>query len=194
MTADIKKMNPYKIDIGAVFTDKPKDHKKLKASEFKPLERELVFDIDMTDYDEIRTCCSGAAICKKCWFFMNTAVKVVDVALREDFGFQNLLWASKNPHCHDDGSALLKLSSRGPPEAAPPSRCPYLLADLRSTLMTSALSGLLRSSWCSLLDLRQASKQTDQRRADCCRRVPEHHCRRRPSKEGRAPIAGVPRN
>ena len=77
MTADIKKMNPYKIDIGAVFTDKPKDHKKLKASEFKPLERELVFDIDMTDYDEIRTCCSGAAICKKCWFFMNTAVLMV---------------------------------------------------------------------------------------------------------------------
>ena len=57
MTEDIKKMNPYKIDIGAVFTGKPKDHKKIKASEFKPLERELVFDIDMTDYDEIRTCC-----------------------------------------------------------------------------------------------------------------------------------------
>ena len=122
MTADIKKMNPYKIDIGAVFTDKPKDHKKLKASEFKPLERELVFDIDMTDYDEIRTCCSGAAICKKCWFFMNTAVKVVDVALREDFGFQNLLWASKTPLPRRPRItyAVLPRSSRGssPPRAA----------------------------------------------------------------------------
>ena len=62
MTDDIKKMNPYKIDIGAVFTGKPKDHKKIKASEFKPLERELVFDIDMTDYDEIRTCCRWALL------------------------------------------------------------------------------------------------------------------------------------
>jgi hypothetical protein len=41
-STDIKKMCPYKIDLGAVFTDKPKDHKKVKASEFKTVERELV--------------------------------------------------------------------------------------------------------------------------------------------------------
>eukprot|EP00037_Helgoeca_nana_P014951 m.140414 g.140414 ORF g.140414 m.140414 type:complete len:454 (-) comp22797_c0_seq1:158-1519(-) len=102
MTADIKKMNPYKIDIGAVFSAKPKDHKKIKASEFRPLEKELVFDIDMTDYDDIRPCCSGAAICKRCWPFMNCAIKVVDTALREDFGFEQLLWVysgRRGVHC-----------------------------------------------------------------------------------------------
>ncbi len=60
----------------------PKDHHTVKAEAFKPVERELIFDIDMTDYDDVRTCCSGAKICPRCWSFMNMAVKVVDTALR----------------------------------------------------------------------------------------------------------------
>jgi len=116
MEDDIKKMNPYKIDIGAIFTDKPKDHKKIKAAEFKPHQRELVFDIDMTDYDEIRTCCSGAAICERCWPFMNVALKIVDQALREDFGFENLLWVysgRRGIHCWVSDVRARKLTNDG---------------------------------------------------------------------------------
>ena len=54
--------------------------------------RELVFDIDMTDYDPIRTCCSNAEICKRCWAFIAAAVQVLDSAIRYEFGYEKLLW------------------------------------------------------------------------------------------------------
>ena len=115
------------MDLGAVYNLKPKDHKKIKSSDFIAQERELVFDIDMTDYDDLRTCCSGAAICGKCWPFMTYAIKVVDAALQgillcslspfitsffffliyhlvlaDDFGFRHLLWVysgRRGVHC-----------------------------------------------------------------------------------------------
>ena len=42
---------------------------------FQPVERELVFDIDLTDYDDVRTCGREGHICAACWPLMAVAVQ-----------------------------------------------------------------------------------------------------------------------
>ncbi|EFY99623.1 eukaryotic-type DNA primase [Metarhizium robertsii] len=90
---DVLRLMPSRFEIGPVYSTNPRDRKMLRnSSAFKPLAKELCFDIDLTDYDDIRTCCDKANICNKCWKFMTMAIKVVDVALREDFGFKHIMW------------------------------------------------------------------------------------------------------
>lgn len=90
---DVLRLMPSRFEIGPVYSTNPRDRKTLRnSSAFKPLAKELCFDIDLTDYDDIRTCCDKANICHKCWRFMTMAIKVVDVALREDFGFKHIMW------------------------------------------------------------------------------------------------------
>ena len=70
----------------------PRDKKTVRPSAFTPQKRELVFDIDMTDYDGVRTCCSAADICSRCWGFIAAAVQVLHSSLVDQFGFRHLLW------------------------------------------------------------------------------------------------------
>ena len=115
LMAAIQKRRPVKIDIGAVFNYPPKDNKSLPAGKLQTQERELVFDIDLTDYDDVRNCgCSGAKICGKCWKFMGMAIKVMDEGLRKDFGFKNLAWfysGRRGVHCWVCDESARKLSN-----------------------------------------------------------------------------------
>lgn len=101
----IKEKCPFKIDIGAVYSVEPakrEAYSQAGDNGFKPVERELIFDIDMSDYDDVRFCCSGANVCPKCWPLMTVAIKVIDTALRDDFGFNHILWVysgRRGVHC-----------------------------------------------------------------------------------------------
>ncbi|CDK26146.1 unnamed protein product [Kuraishia capsulata CBS 1993] len=99
----IVKASPSRFEVGAIYNENLKNKiKGQKSANLKPVEKELNFDIDLTDYDDIRTCCAKTDICLKCWKFINLAVNIMDVTLREDFGFENLIWVfsgRRGVHC-----------------------------------------------------------------------------------------------
>jgi DNA primase catalytic subunit len=105
----IQKRCPIKIDIGALFSHPPTQKHTLASSSgsttstFQPLERELVFDIDLTDYDDVRNCgCQNANICSICWKYMYMAMNCITTSLREDFDFQHMQWfysGRRGIHC-----------------------------------------------------------------------------------------------
>lgn len=105
LESSIKEKCPFKIDIGPVYSVNPaKRHAYAQTGDnvFTPVERELIFDVDITDYDDVRFCCSGADICLDCWPLMTVAIKVIDTALRDDFGFNHILWVysgRRGVHC-----------------------------------------------------------------------------------------------
>nr|CDJ92872.1 DNA primase domain containing protein [Haemonchus contortus] len=111
---ELCKISPHKLDIGAVYSHKPKENK--KHTDFKALERELVFDIDLTDYDNVRKCCNEAKVCAKCWRFISLAVQVLDKLLEDHFGFKARMWVfsgRRGVHCWVADEKARKLTNAG---------------------------------------------------------------------------------
>jgi len=98
----VLRRRPIKIDIGAVYSFPPGDKKARPSGSLRPVGRELVFDIDLTDYDVVRTCCTGADICHRCWRYMAWAMDIIGAGLSIDFGFRRLQWfysGRRGVHC-----------------------------------------------------------------------------------------------
>lgn len=89
---DLVQVVPFRFEIGAVYRINPRDRKTVRKDLVKPVSKEFVIDIDLTDYNDVRTCCDEAKICNKCWGFITVSIKVLDKALREDFGFEDIMW------------------------------------------------------------------------------------------------------
>mmetsp|Transcript_44677 Transcript_44677/g.104091 ORF Transcript_44677/g.104091 Transcript_44677/m.104091 type:complete len:467 (+) Transcript_44677:31-1431(+) len=112
--AKVLERQPVRMEIGAVYSHAPSKHNLVPKDAYKPLERELVFDIDMDDYDDIRSCCSGAKLCLKCWTFMKAAIEILRRTLREDFGFDHLVFVysgRRGVHCWVCDAAARKLNN-----------------------------------------------------------------------------------
>jgi len=78
----IFQITPKKIDLGPFHDIKP-----TKLNGAIPIAKELVFDIDLTDYP--RTCCQDKNICEECYEKIKCAVKLLNYSLKHEFGFKN---------------------------------------------------------------------------------------------------------
>ncbi|KNZ55462.1 putative DNA primase, eukaryotic-type, small subunit [Puccinia sorghi] len=97
---DMIRLNPTRFEIGAIYSGAPKDRKTIPKAGFKPVERELVLDIDLTDYDD-------------CWKLVAVAVELLDETLRKDFGYKHLLWVysgRRGAHCWVSDPDAMRLS------------------------------------------------------------------------------------
>ncbi|KAJ1475771.1 hypothetical protein T484DRAFT_1633476, partial [Baffinella frigidus] len=121
LKADMMKKIPHKIDMGAVYSSEPKSKAMISKEAFQEISREFVLDIDLTDYQDgtIVTNCIDPSDPQftKSWRFMAIACKVLDKALREDFGFKHLLWVfsgRRGIHCWvcDDRARHMNNSTR----------------------------------------------------------------------------------
>ena len=80
--------------IGAVYDEPPSRENPIHKLEW--IGHELVFDIDLNDYDAVRkyVCdCTGAGqVCIRCWQLINVSIIMIDETLRQDFGMNDIVW------------------------------------------------------------------------------------------------------
>lgn len=105
-----------KVDVGAVYYAPPaaieaiREGRKLADMVAR---RELVFDVDLNDYRDVRFCCgSTATCCTACWPLAHAAAVLLDALLRADLQCTKVAWffsGRRGLHCWvcDEKCALL---------------------------------------------------------------------------------------
>ncbi|MDH5404350.1 MAG: DNA primase catalytic subunit PriS [Candidatus Heimdallarchaeota archaeon] len=93
--------------IGSVYKDRllqgNRENKPITIHNSEWMGRELLFDLDMDDYQNVRTCdCQGRNVCEICWTLMQDAAEIITDTLEVDFGFKELIWVytgGRGYHC-----------------------------------------------------------------------------------------------
>lgn len=97
---------PKKIDVGGVYVHRPAS----VTSNNYCMIKELVFDIDLTDYK--RHCCKDKDMCNLCFPLIKCAVDVLHRILTDDFGFRSILFVfsgGRGVHCWVSDSVAMAL-------------------------------------------------------------------------------------
>lgn len=90
LVAYLADVGPKSAYVGAMFEPPPSPG--VSITKLRWLGRELVFDLDLTDYDDVRTCGKGKEhVCPKCWRIAQDAITFVVETLEEDFGFEKIV-------------------------------------------------------------------------------------------------------
>ncbi len=98
----LKENGPAGVYVGAVYSLTPS--KETPIADLSWVEREFIFDLDLTDFDSIRTCgCKGKkTYCASCWTLIDDAMYFISETLEEDFGVQDYQWVfsgRRGVHC-----------------------------------------------------------------------------------------------
>ncbi len=77
--------------VGAVYDKPPSKNNPIQKIKWQS--REFIYDIDIDEYDLVRTCgCHGDVYCKDCWSLVQEAALFIDETMKEDFGFKEVIW------------------------------------------------------------------------------------------------------
>ena len=76
---------PPRIEVGAIHVNND-----TRNSPFK--DKEFCIDIDMDEYDAIRSCCQGKRVCRNCWGYIISASYITKHFLQHMYGVDNALW------------------------------------------------------------------------------------------------------
>ena len=101
--------------VGAVYSESPSKQQSIQKLQWES--RELGFDVDLDEYDLVRSCdCKGEkTFCEECWTLAQDAMIFLDATMREDFGFEDLVWifsGRRGVHCWVCDDIAKKLDQR----------------------------------------------------------------------------------
>lgn len=109
---------------------------------YAPGECPLRFDLDLSDYDDVRPCCSKKRCCNKCWLFVRAGLALIRMSMQEAFGLGDEMCAvfsgRRGAHFYCNGSHARSLSRQERSAIASYLGVVYTRSETRAGVRTAA--------------------------------------------------------